>query len=166
MLRCEGIDGCIEFKNVEVTRMFFWCLVLECGYELPAKLARKSFYPWRWRLIKWRNCSEKWKEWKLIPSAEVNETRYREVTGDCKKKPVKENIKFSKQHVLEMPNERDSPLSANGDEELRLTGNGDSESNNESDYNTRYENRQLGVTVSSIIDRLRIGSEWYRGEII
>ena len=115
------MDGCIEFKNVEVTRMFFWCLVLECGYELPAKLARKSFHPWRWRLIKWRNCSEKWKELKLIPSAEVNETRYQEVTGDCKKKkPVKENIKLSKQHVLEMPNERDSPLSATGDEELRL----------------------------------------------
>ena len=84
----------------------------------------------------------------------------------AKRKTVKENIKFSKQHVLEMPNERGSPLSANGDEELRLTGNGDSESNNKSDYNTRYENRQLGVTVSSIIDRLRIGSEWYRGEII
>ena len=83
-----------------------------------------------------------------------------------KKKPVKENIKVGKQHALEMPNERDSPLSANGDEELRLTGNGDSESNNVSDYNTRYENRQQGVTVSSIIDRLRIGSEWYRGEII
>ena len=158
MLRREGMDGCIEFKNVEVTRTFFWCLVLECGYELPAKLARKSFHPWRWRLIKWRNCSEKWKEWKLIPSAEVNETRYRE--------QVIAKKKTGKQHALEMPNERDSPLSANGDEELRLTGNGDSESNNESDYNTRYENRQQGVTVSSIIDRLRIGSEWYRGEII
>ena len=84
----------------------------------------------------------------------------------AKKKPVKENIKLGKQHALEMPNERDFPLSANGDEELRLTGNGDSESNNVSDYNTRYENRQQGVTVSSIIDRLRIGSEWYRGEII
>ena len=82
----------------------------------------------------------------------------------AKRKTVKENIKFSKQHVLEMPNERGSPLSANGDEELRLPGNGDSESNNRGDYNTRYENRQLGVTVSSIIDRLRIGSEWYRGE--
>ena len=165
MLRREGMDGCIEFKNVEVTRTCFWCLVLECGYKLPAKLAQKSFHPWRWRLIKWRNCSEKWKEWKLIPSAEVNETRYWEQVI-AKKKPVKENIKLGKQHALEMPNERDSPLSANGDEELRLTGNGDSESNNVSDYNTRYENRQQGVTVSSIIDRLRIGSEWYRGEII
>ncbi|CAH3030924.1 unnamed protein product [Porites evermanni] len=38
--------------------------------------------------------------------------------------------------------------------------NSDSKSNNKSDYNTRYENRQLGVTVSSIIDRLQIGSEW------
>ena len=84
----------------------------------------------------------------------------------AKKKPVKENIKLIKQHVLEMPNERDSPLSATRDEKLRLPGNSDSKSNNESDYKTRYENRQLGVTVSSIIDRLQIGSEWYRREMI
>ena len=43
-----------------------------------------------------------------------------------------------------MPNERDSPLSATRDEELRLPGNDASQSNNESDYNTRYENGQLG----------------------
>ena len=84
----------------------------------------------------------------------------------AKKKPAKENIKLIKQHVLEMPNERDSPLSATRDEKLRLPGNSDSKSNNENDYNTRYENRQLGVTVSSIIDRLQIGSEWYRREMI
>ena len=31
---------------------------------------------------------------------------------------------LSKQHVLAMPNERDSPLSATGDDELGLPGNG------------------------------------------
>ena len=41
-----------------------------------------------------------------------------------KKEPVKEDIKLSKQHVLVMPNQRDSPLSATRDEELRLPGNG------------------------------------------
>lgn len=61
-----------------------------------------------------------------------------------KKEPVKEDITLSKQHVLVMPNERDSPLSATRDEELRLPGNDASQSNNESDYNTRYENGQLG----------------------
>ena len=60
-----------------------------------------------------------------------------------KKKPVKLDIKLSKQHVLVMPNERDSPLCATRDEELRLPGNA-SQSNNESDYNTGYENGQLG----------------------
>ena len=61
-----------------------------------------------------------------------------------KKEPVKEDIKLSKQHVLVMPNERDSLLSATRDEELRLPGNDASQSNNESDYKTRYENGQLG----------------------
>ena len=61
-----------------------------------------------------------------------------------KKKPVKEDIKLSKQHILVMPNERDSPLSAIRDEELRLPGNDAGQSNDESDYNTGYENGQLG----------------------
>ena len=43
-----------------------------------------------------------------------------------------------------MPKERDSPLCATRDEELRLPGNDASQSNNESDYNTGYENGQLG----------------------
>ena len=43
-----------------------------------------------------------------------------------------------------MPNERDSPLSATGDEELRFPGNEVSQSNNESNYNTGYENGELG----------------------
>ena len=43
-----------------------------------------------------------------------------------------------------MPNERDSPLSAIRDEELRLPGNDAGQSNDESDYNTGYENGQLG----------------------
>ena len=64
-----------------------------------------------------------------------------------------------------MPNERNSPLSATGDEELRFPGNGASQSNNESNYNTGYENGQLGVNVPSIIDRLGTESEWYRGGI-
>jgi len=36
MLRREGMDGCIEFKNVEVTRMFFfyvWSLSVDKNYQ-------------------------------------------------------------------------------------------------------------------------------------